>query len=86
MKNKTTCTELIRKELEQNFPENKFKVTTANYSITVSWIGGPAENKIDELLAKYQYAKFEDQDNICNDIENKCFTRYLFLHRKSLFI
>ncbi|MBM5783052.1 MAG: hypothetical protein FJ368_06520 [Pelagibacterales bacterium] len=92
MKNKTTvakCAELIRKELKENFPQTKFSVKSSNYSmgnsVRVSWTDGAAENKVEELLTKYQYGGFNGQEDIYENTnwrDDISQTKYLFCDRK----
>ena len=49
---------IIRKELAQRFPDVKFRVTTERYSmgesVKVFWTDGPASDKVDPVVKKYE--------------------------------
>ena len=49
---------IIRKELAQRFPNVKFRVTTERYSmgesVKVFWTDGPASDKVDPVVKKYE--------------------------------
>jgi hypothetical protein len=91
MKTKTQaaqCAALIRAELKEKFPLTKFKVNSENYSmgdnVNISWIDGAAENEVEELLAKYQYGRFngmEDLYEYTNCRDDIAQTKYLFCNR-----
>lgn len=92
MKNKSTvakCAALVRQELKEKFPLTKFKVNSQNYSmgdsVNVSWIDGAAENEVEELLAKYQYGRFNGMEDIYesnNRRDDIAQTKYLFCNRE----
>lgn len=92
MKIKSTvaqCAALIRNELKANFPQTKFRVTSSNYSmgdsVNVSWIDGAAHEEVEQLLAKYQYGRFNGMEDIyesTNRRDDIAQTKYLFCDRK----
>jgi len=49
---------IIRKELAEKFPNVKFRVTTERYSmgesVKVFWTDGPASDKVDPVVKKYE--------------------------------
>ncbi len=83
------CAALIRKELKETFPQTKFKITSSNYSmgdsVNVSWVDGAAHEAVEQLLAKYQYGRFngcEDLYESTNRRDDIAQTKYLFCERK----
>lgn len=54
---------LVRAELKQMFPGVKFRVTSKTYSggasITVSWMDGPASERVKRLVEQYEGASFD---------------------------
>jgi hypothetical protein len=83
------CAALIRSELKANFPQTKFKVTSSNYSmgdsVNVSWTDGAAHEQVEQLLAKYQYGRFNGCEDIyesTNRRDDIAQTKYLFCDRE----
>jgi hypothetical protein len=83
------CAALIRQELKANFPQTKFKVTSSNYSmgdsVNVSWTNGAAHEQVEQLLAKYQYGRFNGMEDVyesTNRRDDIAQTKYLFCDRE----
>lgn len=78
----------IKAELKSVFPAVKFRITSKTYSggcsVSVSWVDGPNEKTIDEIVNKYEYGHFNgmedlyEYDNVRKDIPQ---VKYLFTHR-----
>lgn len=83
------CAHFIKTDLKQAFPGIKFSVTSENYSmgdsVNVNWTDGPLYDRVNELVRKYQYGKFDgmtDHYEASNVIDELPQTKYLFLHRE----
>lgn len=74
-----TAAKNIRIELKKAFPNIKFSVTTQRFaggdSIDISWTDGVAYTRVENIVSKYQYGKFngmediyEYNDNLFNDV------------------
>lgn len=82
------CAKAIRQELKKLFPNTKFQVTCKNYSggnsVDVDYTDGPALEKVEAIVNKYEYGSFDgmtDCYNYDNVIEGLPQTKYLFVHR-----
>ena len=71
MKNLTTaalCAKQIRTELKATFPTTKFSVTSENFSmgdaVRIKWTDGATEEKINNIVRKYQYGSFNGMEDI----------------------
>jgi len=82
----------IRKELKKHFPGVKFSVRLERYSmgnnITVAWLNGPEQNKVEKIICKYQIGHFDGMQDLYeynNNPFNKIFggTKYLHTNKRS---
>jgi len=57
------CANLIKKELKKAFPNTIFKVKSDNFaggdSVHISYSDGPGEEKVNEIVKKYQSGSFD---------------------------
>lgn len=82
------CAKLIRGILKDEFPGQKFGVTSSNFSmgdsVNVEWTDGPTEDELNKLIGHFQYGHFDgmtdmyEYSNTRKDIPQ---TKYLQLNR-----
>lgn len=82
----------IRKELKAAFPGVKFAVRSSKYaggnSINVNYVDGPAREKVDEIINKYEYGNFNGMEDIYEYNEDMYFNeafggaKYIFASRE----
>jgi Large polyvalent protein associated domain 29 len=53
----------IRKELKRVYPDTKFSVTTEAPCVHVRYTNGPASDKVEKLLYRYQWGQFDSQSD-----------------------
>jgi len=80
---------LIRKELKQKFVSTKFTVNSYNYtggdSVRIHWVDGPTSSEVRNVVAKYEYGKFDgmrDIYEIINDRDDIPQAKYIQLTRE----
>jgi len=75
----------IKAELKKLWPTAKFSVRTRGNAIYIEWTNGPSEKKVNDIVSKYEYGKFDDMtdcynyDNVRKDIPQ---TKYVFTQRE----
>jgi len=79
-----TCAQTIRKELKDKFPNIKFSVRTRRNAIDIEYSNSIPENKIKEVVSKYEMGHFDGMDdsykytNTRDDIPQ---VNYVFIRR-----
>jgi hypothetical protein len=83
------CAAMIREELKSHFPDVKFTVSSANFSmgnsVSVSWSEGPPSQDVRSMISKYQYGHFDgmidcyEVSNMRNDIPQ---AKYVTVNRR----
>lgn len=63
---------LIRWELDNTYPDTKFKVITERYSmgnsINVSWFEGPLQKTVEQIVNQYQSGRFDGMTDLSYDV------------------
>jgi hypothetical protein len=77
---------LVRKDLKQNFPGQKFQVTIDRYSggssIDVRWINGPTREKVESLVGHYCSGHFDGMNDIFEYNDSPYCNNYIFCQRE----
>jgi hypothetical protein len=77
---------IVRTELKKNFPGYKFSVKTSVYSmgasIDVSWINGPSEQAVEDVVGKYHGADFDGMEDLKKYNGKPYGNDYILFHRK----
>jgi len=87
MKNNTqpTAAQMLRKDLKEAFPGQKFSVTSDYNSIRVKYTDGVSSDKVEKLTGKYEMGHFNGSEdiyeysNVNKDIPQ---VKYVFVERE----
>lgn len=78
----TVTAKKLRKELKEAYPNTKFSVRSEKYSmgtsINVSWTDGAAQDKVEEILKKYEDLRMDESTGEILSGGN----RFVFANRK----
>lgn len=59
---------LVRRDLKRAFPTTKFSVRTDKYSmgasVRVSWVDGPAADRVERIVKRYEGATFDGMQDL----------------------
>lgn len=84
-----SCSQAIKTELKNIFPDVKFSVTSDSFSmgdsVRISWVDGPTVDQVTEVTGKYQYGHFDgmqDMYEYTNRRDDIPQTKYVMESRK----
>jgi hypothetical protein len=59
---------VIKKLLKKAFPRTKFRVRSDSFaggnSVDIDWVDGPTRARVEELVKKYQYGRFDGMQDL----------------------